>query len=172
MWYVRRYNPLLWDKKCCLDAVSLSNLSTEDNDISIWKVSLDRSNIEDIALAIAMTRDKLNDFHIVFLSPNKIRELGLNMNPKIGDTRYKGMVNEHDNIVVPTFWEIGFLGEYIHSIINNPAEIMYVSEPDLQDFLYNAVKVGKIDKNQIMTDKDFKKYKQPLQEMEKIYGEI
>ena len=172
MWYVRKYDPLLWNGKCCLDAVSLSDLHTEDNDISIWKVLSDKSNMDDIALAMAMTRDKFKDFYVVYIAPSEVNRLGLKMNPKPGNTRYIAMQNEHDNIIVPTFWEIGFLTEHMHFLVNDPIKIRYFSEPELQEFLYNAVKAGKLAKSTIMTDKNYKKYKQPLQEMEKIYGAI
>lgn len=172
MWYIRKYNPLLWNGKCCLDAVSLSDLSTEDNDISIWKVLSNKSNIEDIALAMAMTRDKFKDFYVVFLDPNSVSSLGLGMHPAPGNTRYVAMENEHDNIVVPTFWEIGFLSEHMHSLVNDSSKIRYFSEPELQEFLYNAVRAGKIDKSIIMTDKNYKRYKQVLQELELKLGTI
>lgn len=41
------------------------------------------------------------------------------MNPLPGETKYENLRNEHNNIKVPTFWEIGYLAEYMHKQMSN-----------------------------------------------------
>lgn len=172
MLYVRRYKPILWDNKCCLDAVSLSDLVTDDNDISVWEMQDDQSDFEDIVLAMAMSKDKLVDFYMLIMDDKKIKQLGLSMNPKPSSTKYVLQQGKHNNIYVPTFWEIGYLAEYMYDLTLDQSKVFYVSEPDLKEYFYKAVKSCKIDKNIVLSDSQFKKYKQPLLEMEKLYGSI
>ena len=172
MLYLRKYAPELWDEKCELDAVSISYLKTNDNDISVWQVANDESNIGDIALAIALTRDRIQDFYAVVLKDEDIFTKELQMNPLPGETKYENLRNEHNNIKVPTFWEIGYLAEYMHKQMSNDDNVKYFTERFLKEQLYQAVKNNKISQEDIRDKKEYKKIKQALEEMESLYGKI
>lgn len=172
MLYLRKYAPELWDEKCELDAVSISDLKTNGNDISVWQVANDESNIGDIALAIALTRDRIQDFYAVVLKDEDIFTKELQMNPLPGETKYENLRNEHNNIKVPTFWEIGYLAEYMHKQMSNDDNVKYFTERFLKEQLYQAVKNNKISQEDIRDKKEYKKIKQALEEMESLYGKI
>ena len=172
MLYLRKYAPEVWDEKCELDAVSISDLKTDDNDISVWQVASDESNIRDIALAIALTRDRIQDFYAVILKDSDISTKTLQMNPLPGETKYENLRNEHNNIKVPTFWEIGYLAEYMHKQMMNDDNIKYFTERFLKEQLYQAVKNNKIAQEDIRKKKEYKKIRQALEEMESEYGKI
>ena len=157
MLYLRKYAP---------------DLKTNDNDISVWQVANDESNIGDIALAIALTRDRIQDFYAVVLKDKDISTKKLQMNPLPGETKYENLKNEHNNIKVPTFWEIGYLAEYMHKQMSNDDNVKYFTERFLKEQLYQAVKNNKISQTDIRDKKEYKKIKQALEEMESLYGKI
>ena len=94
------------------------------------------------------------------------------MNPLPDETKYENLRNEHNNIKVPTFWEIGYLAEYMHKQMSNDDNVKYFTERFLKEQLYQAVKNNKISQEDIRDKKEYKKIKQALEEMESLYGKI
>lgn len=68
MVYARKISEDSWFDKSVLDADSLSELSTNNHELSVWKVTdvTSQDQINDIALALALSRDAVDEFYIVF----------------------------------------------------------------------------------------------------------
>lgn len=160
MYYLRRINETKWEGRPNLDAVSISDLSTDDNDISVWEVSDKDKDLNTIALSLAMTKNRIKDMVVVILESENLKKLGLHMNPKPGDSKFVEMNNCHNNIKVPTFWELGFLSEYIHDLVSNE-QYVYFAEDELKAFLYDVAKSGKLGIG-ILKDKENKHLKGAL----------
>ena len=69
--------------------------------------------------------------------------------------------NSHKNISVPTFWEIGYLTEYIHDQLQDEKNFHYFAEEDLKETLYKVAKEGSMN-CQFMADKDGSKLRGTL----------
>jgi hypothetical protein len=69
MVYARKINEDSWFGKDSLDSDSISELFTTNHELSVWKVE-DLSNedkLNDIALALALSRDAVDEFYVVFI---------------------------------------------------------------------------------------------------------
>lgn len=160
MYYLRKIDPELWDGKENLDAVSIGNLSTKDNNISVWQIG-DRNELEEVGLTIAMTRDSLKDVNVVIMEEDEIRKLGLEVTSQSGMSRFAEKNDSHKNISVPTFWEIGYLSEYIYERLKDEENFHYFAEEELKETLYKVVKEGSMD-YRFMADKSEKKLRNTL----------
>ncbi len=160
MYYLRCIAPEKWESKGCLDAVSVSDLDTEDNDISVWQIN-DMSELEEAGLTIAMTKDRIKEVNVVIMEDKQLKELGLEITDQQGTSRYAEKNNSHKNIYVPTFWEIGYLTEYIHNQLKDEKNFHYFAEAELNETLYKVVKKGSMN-YQFMSDKDGSKLRGTL----------
>lgn len=152
MYYLRRIEMEHWEGKACLDAVSVSDLHTFDNDISVWQVN-NLAELDMVGLAIAMTRTKLKDFYVVILNAEEISALGLQVKDQMGESRYNEVNEFHKNIYIPTIWEMGYLSKYVYKQLHNKNNVHYFAESELRQILYKTVKEQRMDVS-FMKDKD------------------
>lgn len=163
-----------WFGKDKLDADSVSELGTTNHELSVWKIS-DVSNselVDSIALALALTRSKVEEFYMILLNPSEIKKSCkwiVSIAEQDGDTRYSSMKGEHVNFIVSSFWEQGYLAEYIHKLIQNDENYLYYDVAKLKKMAYDAVRAGKLTMDDIKNDGSWKK---AIKEMEAIYGKI
>ena len=79
------------------------------------------------------------------------------------------MQNEHVNLILTSFWEQGFLAEYICDIVkSNSKDIIYYAVPKLEKLAYDAV----FNKKLTLDDIEKTQWKKRVKELEKIYGAI
>lgn len=173
MLYVRKITEDGWFGRDKLDADSISELGTTNHELSVWKISdeTDSSLVDNIALAIALTRSKVEEFYMVFLNLNDIKKItkwNVETIPQEGDTRYSCMKGEHTNFVVPSLWEQGYLAEYIHDQIKDDRNYRYYDAAKLKKLAYDAIKNGKLTFDEIRDSSWNKAFK----EMERIYGQV
>lgn len=146
MLFVREIDMNKWLKRAQLDSVSVSDLQTSDNDISVWEVHPSLSDIDDIALAVMMRRDRVQEITIVYLDSNELaQKYNISMHRLAGNSHFAAMNSKHSNFVIPTFWEMGFLTEYIQEKLKNPKNnTKYYSEITMKQLLlaaYNAKRI-------------------------------
>ena len=173
MRYARRITEDGWFGREKLDADSISELGTTNHELSVWKISdeTDSILIDNIALAIALTRSKVEEFYMVLIDVNDIKEItkwSIETIPQDGNTRYSYMKGEHTNFVVMSLWEQGFLSEYIHDKIKDEENYRYYDAAKLKKMAYDAVKNGKLSIEEIKDSP----WKKAVKEMEGIYGQI
>ncbi len=160
MYFLRRIKPENWEGKENLDAVSVSDLATDDNDISVWQIN-DMDELEEVGLTIAMTKNSIKDVNVVILDGNKLKELGLVVTDQRGTSRFAEKNDSHKNISVPSFWEIGYLSEYIYNQLKDEHNFHYFAEEELKETLYKVAKEGNMDYN-FMSDKNENKLRKTL----------
>lgn len=174
MLYARKITEDGWFGKEQLDADSVSELGTTNHELSVWKISdiSDDNLVDNIALALALTKSKVEEFYIVFLDPEKLKEVhkwAVEFIPQDGNTRYSIMKGEHTNFIVPTFWEQGVLAIYINEKIQDEHNYIYYDAAKIKKMAYDAMKGGKLLADDIKNDGAWKK---AIKEMEEIYGKL
>ena len=172
MLYIRKISEDGWFGKDVLDADSISELGTKNHDLSVWEITNDsgNSNLDEVALALAMTRDNVEEMYVVFLDTIAINtkyQWAVSLNPEDGNTKYIKMKGCHTNFVVGSFWEQGYLAEYIHALIDDTQNYKYYNADDLKKLAYEAAKKGDL----IASDLN-KNWKKAVREMADIYGPV
>lgn len=174
MLYARKISEDGWFGKEALDADSVSELGTKNHELSVWKVSDAKNNVDvdRVALALALTLGKISEFYMVLLDPYDLQsryKWAVAFAPQDGDTRYKKMKGEHTNFVLDTFWEQGYLSEYIHQLIDDPNNYRYYDANSIKKMVYDALKAGDVEWEDIKFDGAWKK---AIKEMEEVYGSL
>lgn len=170
MVYARKISEDSWFNKSVLDADSVSELSTNNHELSVWKVvdMTNQNEIDDIALALALSRDAVDEFYIVFIDIDKIHsEYNWNMelHDEDGITGFEAMKEKHTNFVLLSFWYQGFLTEHIHHLIQDDANYRYYDVTTLVNLLEEAVQKGRIDRDSL---KKYGKWNKKLKELERL----
>ena len=174
MLYARKISEDGWFYKADdLDADSISELNVKEHGLSVWKVpnASNKVDVDKIGLALAMTKHKVEEFYMVLIDPAKIvsdYKWAIAFIPQPGDTRYSIMKDEHTNFEVMTMWELGFLTEHIHKLIQDEKNYCYYNVQDLKMMAYEAAKNGSLTKK----DVDGTQWKTAIKDMEKIFGEL
>ncbi len=173
MLYARKITEDGWFGTDDLDADSISELMVDNHELSVWKIN-DVSNavdVDKIALALAMINHKVEEFYMVLLDTAGIEakyRWVIAFSPQDGETHYTQVKGEHTNFVVETFWELGYLSEYIHELLNDERNYRYYDVITLRQMCYDAAKEGRITKNDVK-DTNWKKV---ISELEKEQGKI
>lgn len=164
MLFVREINRCCWINRHPLDAVCVSDLNNLDNEISVWEVQPSLSDIDDIALAVMMRRDRVQEITIVFLDSVELNnKYQILMHQTPGNSKFAIMNAKHSNFIVPTLWEMGYLTEHIQEKLQNPrANTKYYSEPKMKSLLLAAYQAQRIPADII---KNNGKFKQALKSM-------
>lgn len=146
MVYAREIESVSWKNKPSLDAVSVSDLQTKDNEISVWEVNTAPSNMDDVALAVMMRRDRVCEVNMVLMDSDVLdTDYSIQMHQTPGNSIFTPMNGKHNNFVVPTFWEMGYLTEYIQKTVKDDLSgAVYYSEPRMKTLLRNAFNGGRI----------------------------
>lgn len=170
MVYARKISEDLWFGKPVLDSDSVSELSTNNHELSVWKVAdaTNENEIDDIALALALSRDAVDEFYIVFIDIDRIsREYNwkMELHDEDGITGFEAMKGEHTNFVLLTFWHQGFLAEHIQQLIQDNANYRYYDVSTLVELLEKAIQKGRIDIDSL---KKYGKWNKKLKELEKL----
>lgn len=175
MVFIRKINEDSWFGKEALDSDSISELSTMNHELSVWKVDdlSDESKINDIALALALSRDSVDEFFVVFIDSDKINaeyNWNVDIHEEDGMTGFDEMKGGHANFVLLDFWQIGYLAEHIHHLIGDTAAYKFYDVTSLVDLLDDAVKNGRIDR--CVLKQRYGKWNKKLKELEEIRASI
>lgn len=173
MLYARKITEDGWFGTDELDADSISELTVDNHELSVWKIQ-DASNnvdVDRVALALAMIHHKVDEFYMVLLDPAGIEaryKWVLAFSPQPGGTRYTQVKDEHTNFVVESFWELGFLSEYIHELLEDKRNYRYYDVITLRQMAYDAAKEGRLTKNDVKGTQ----WQTAIKDLEKEFGVI
>lgn len=115
MYYLRKISEQTWFAKPALDSDAISELSTIDHDLSVWKFSgnsINSEEIDNLALALAMTRSKIEELYIVKIDLSKIQKMykwTVALHEELGLSYFDRMNNKHTNLILEDFCIKGFL---------------------------------------------------------------
>ena len=145
------------------DADSISDLGTIEHQLSVWKVNDAKNSAElnDVALALAMSRSKIEEFYMVLIDIDEFNgqypNTAINLSPEKGSTQYIAMVDKHINLVIPKLWNQYNLSKYIHEKISRGKEnYYYYSYDDIVTLFKDAFKRGRINADDL--SQGWKKY--------------
>lgn len=169
MVYARKISEDSWFCKPVLDADAISELGTSNHELSVWKIDdiTDQGKIDDIALALALSRNAVDEFYMVFLDPKKITveyKWDIEFREQDGITGFEAMAKDHTNFLLLTFWHQGFLAEHINKLISDSVNYRYYDVVTLVDLLDKAVKNGRIDRTNLKAK--YGKWNNKLKELE------
>lgn len=142
VYFVRKYSSAKWR---CVDSLGKDNvdslgkdnldlipsdtytscLRTNNNKLSIWKISCDDNNelnkeLEEIVLAMVTSFDTIRNAEFVYFSEDDISELKKTESKGNAITPIEYLANRHEDLEVPTIKDLKKLARvYINSIKNN-----------------------------------------------------
>lgn len=67
-----------------LQADALFDFETKHNEVSVWKLEDDNSNLERVIASLASTRDQLSNLDYAIIEQSKLDEIGIDMKPSDG----------------------------------------------------------------------------------------
>lgn len=167
MYYLRKIEESQWRGKVLHDAVSISDLRTKDNDISVWENDGTHESINKLALAFSLTTGRIQDLWCVNIPEDSLD--GFKFHPAPSSTPYITMKNSHTNIVIPTLYEMGDLAEIIYNMIVK-RNLLYIAEQDIKNCFYDAVLSDEMSLD--FNEKRYRQFRKPLEDIEKDKGAI
>ncbi len=166
----RKIDETRWFDRQPLESLSVTELSTKDNELSVW-MDFRKVYDMDLALAFILTQNCFNDIWCVKIPEERLQEKGLVLRQQDSSTCYEKMRPYHNNIVVPTIWELGELSQIIHDLVQNPqTNCRYFPVNDLKAHYYRILK-----QDLITIDFNMRTNKgkwDVLKEMEKRFGPV
>lgn len=145
MLYLRRISEDAWVDKPLHDSDSVSDLATQNHELSVWQVDDNLNNLnnfEDSVLALALTKDMACGIFVAVLDLDEIKK-AYNWNIKVtdqpGDTVYVALKDRHKNFEISHISEMGNLAEHIYKLILAQDSIRYVDEQRLTQLIAEKI---------------------------------
>lgn len=155
MKYARKIKETAWFGKNPEDADSISDLLTNNHDLSVWGINdiNEKKEFDRVVLALAMTRNTIEEFYVVLIDLDEFNQIYPNnrieLHPEKGETQYLAMVDKHTNFVLPLIWNQYDLSKYIHEKLKDKVNYRYYSPTDLKMLFDKAVGTGDIQKTDV-----------------------
>ncbi len=136
---------LLWLARDEPQADALKDLGTRGNKLSVWLVADDKTNLNDVVVALISTGGLVSHFDYVLVEYNVLEKLGVRIENAEGETPYEQANKWHTNLSELSAVKLLQLAREVQSG-NPPARIL---EQVTKQLLINAIKDGKIKIDQI-----------------------
>lgn len=162
MVYLRKIEELAWIGKSADDSDSISDIGTTNHELSVWKVKDDLSDLDDMALALAMTRDSTLGIMVVLLDPSAIESqtgFKVSIEDQEGLSLYLAKNNSHKNFMLYTLSDMGCMASYIHSLIDTGqvASFRYYDENQLRNLAEVKFRSGEFTEDTVKSKGKWKK---------------
>lgn len=166
----RKIDNTRWFGKGYWESLSVTELNTKDNELSVWMD--DRKVLAiDLALAYALTQGTIKEVWCVKIPQEQLDKCGLKLRQEDSTTCFERIQSFHTNILVPTLIELGELAGIIYELVQDPvSNCCYFTETDLKNHFYRMVK-----QDAILIDFNDKRNQQKwqiIEEREKVLGKI
>jgi hypothetical protein len=142
-WYKNDSVP--WLEEGEIQADALGDLVTSGNTLSIWLVEDDKSNLEQVIVALVSSCDNISNFDYALINVDLLLSVGIKIDTKEGLTPYLRANQWHRDLVELTTNKLFKLAEVmaIHSTRER------VSEKTVLNLIRAAVQNEKIDKTKL-----------------------
>ena len=136
-WYLKPN----WLSQGDVQADALGDLITKNNELSVWHIYDDRSNLDRIIAALASKRDVLSNFDFALFDQNIIQETGI----KFQRTKGISLDVEANDLWHLDLYELSAsdIVKLATAIANN-GDLKRVSEREVKSILTSAITVGTI----------------------------
>lgn len=132
------------------DAVTI-DLRTKDNILSFWICNpTDENSLQDVALAIASTRDTVQRLDIVWLEERNVARMDVAINPTVGETPAKHLNKNHRDIVGIDLLRLVRLARSVGSAVGNQQTKRFTAK-EVEHLLLEAVKNGIVSAGDLRT---------------------
>jgi hypothetical protein len=139
-WY--KNDAVSWLNEDENQADALGDLVTSNNTLSVWLVEDDKSNLDQVIVALASTSDNISNLDYALVKVDLLLNIGIKIESKEGLTPYSKANKWHRDIEEMTATKLYKLAEiiFIHS------DIARVSQKDILNLIKVAVQKEEIDK--------------------------
>lgn len=121
-------------------ADALRDLETSGNNLSVWLVADDKTNLNDVVVALIATGDLVSHFDYVLIDYNVLDSLGVRVENAEGETPYEQANQWHINLSELSAAKLLQLAREVQS---GPTPTR-IPEKDTKQLLINAVKDARI----------------------------
>ena len=142
-WY--DHESISWLAAGEFQADALSDLKTDDNELSVWHVADDRSNLDQVVAALASTRDHVSNLDYALLDQNFIFQIQINIWPTVGNSPHEEANLWHRDLIEFSALKLYTLAK---SVFEN-AERKRYSEKEILRLIARAIASGRIDRTQL-----------------------
>ena len=142
----------LWLSKDDVQADSITDLSTKDNELSVWFVRDDKANLKRIISALAANRTSLSNFDYVLFNKDILIENKI----KMGET--KGISKDDE---VNKTWHLDLFELTAQQIVNlakcikSNGKINRIFDKDVKQYIIKSIEDGNIEITKL--DEDLRK---------------
>ena len=124
-----------------IQADALKDLETTDNDLSVWLIEEDLSNLDRVLAALAANRDQLANIDFALISLDVLTELGLLFQATPGVTADKEVSLLHRDLIRLTANRLASLAQ----AIKRYARLERRSKAQVRSLLLDSIAAGHID---------------------------
>lgn len=143
-WYKNDSVP--WLKQNEIQADALGDIVTSSNTLSVWLVEDDKSNLEQVIVALASSCDNISNFDYALINVDLLKlNVDIKIEMKEGLTPYSRANSWHRDLVEITTNKLFKLAEAM--FIHSPRE--RVTEKTVLNWIKNAVQNGHIDRTKL-----------------------
>lgn len=138
---------------------AISDLHTKGHTLSVWMTPDDMSEMDSIATALALTRDKLSKMVLVGIEESELQRLEIKykqINATDNPVTDPAILNLHHDIVEIDYWHLGFVAEIIQKIVEKDSDcrgmVIEYSKEKIKKLLLDALNNGRVDISKIKKD--------------------
>lgn len=138
-------DPVPWLTQGEIQADPLGDLVTGGNTLSVWLVQDDQSNLNEVILALAVSRDTISNLDYTIFDISLLENMSIKVEVNEGKTPYEKANSWHRDLVELTASKLVKLAEGILY----SSKITRKSEKEILGLIKGAVGSGQIDKTKL-----------------------
>ncbi len=136
---------VVWLKENEIQADPLGDLRISDGNLSVWHIEDDKSNLDEIIVALAVTRDNFDKFEYALIENEALEQARIDKVKEPGNTPFSNANHWHRDLVELTVNKISNLID----IVFNDIEKVRVPKKEVQEKIKKAVSRKSIDLNKL-----------------------
>lgn len=140
-WYP---SDLTWLSQDDLQADALVDLSTKGNELSVYHVDPDKTNLNQVVVALALSCDHLSNVDFALIQEEDLEPLKIKVRQSQGDTPDEWVNSRHYDLYEITAQKILAL-----ALVIKGSEISRITEPNIKKNAIRALKEKRVDRSRI-----------------------
>ncbi|MGL5872037.1 MAG: hypothetical protein ACRC2R_06660 [Xenococcaceae cyanobacterium] len=138
-------NNISWLSAQEIQADALGDLKTSNNTLSVWYVEDDKSNLEQVIIALAANRDTISNLDYALFDLNLVEDIGIKIEVNEGATPYESANRWHRDLVELSVTKLVKLAK----VILTKSHKERIPEKKILSLIRDTVKNGNIDKTKL-----------------------
>jgi len=141
-WYKSELLP--WLSQNDLQADALVDLSTKSNELSVYLVDQDKTDLNQVVVALALTCDNLSNVDFALIKEEDLEPLQIKVRQSQGDTPDELVNSRHYDLYEITAQKILAL-----ALVIKRSEISRITEPNIKKNAIRALKEKRLDRSRV-----------------------